>query len=170
VAAYTSLTALAGVSDFDKLSRAPARFDIGELHSLNAKLLQELDYDAVADRLEASGISGGRAFWEAVRPNLTVFADAGHWWKVVAGQIQPELASDDFLKAACEMLPPEPWSQTTWSQWTNAIKSATGAKGKALFQPLRLALTGSEHGPELKALLPLIGREKAAARLCGRVA
>ena len=170
VAPYTSLTALARVSDFDKLSRAPARFDIGELHSLNAKLLQELDYDAVAGRLEASRISGGRAFWEAVRPNLNIFADVGHWWQVVAGQIQPEISSDELLKAACETLPPEPWSQATWSEWTNAIKSATGAKGKALFQPLRLALTGSDHGPELKVLLPLIGRQKAAARLCGRVA
>jgi glutamyl-tRNA synthetase len=170
VAPYTSLTALARVSDFDKLSRAPARFDIGELHSLNAKLLQELDYDAVAGRLEASHVSGGRAFWEAVRPNLNIFADVGHWWQVVAGQIQPEISADELLKAACETLPPEPWSQATWSEWTNAIKSATGAKGKALFQPLRLALTGSDHGPELKVLLPLIGRQKAAARLCGRVA
>jgi len=64
-------------------------------------------------------------------------------------------------------LPPEPWSQATWSEWTNALKAKTGVKGKALFQPLRLALTGAEHGPELRALLPLIGREKADARLAG---
>jgi glutamyl-tRNA synthetase len=168
VAPYTSLTSLAELCDFAKLSRASARFDIEELRSLNGKLLQELDYEAVAPRLEALGASGGRAFWEAVRPNLHYLADAAHWWRVVQGPITPEIAAGDVLRAARDTLPPEPWSQATWSEWTNAIKSVTGAKGKALFQPLRLALTGSDHGPELKALLPLIGREKAEARLSGR--
>jgi glutamyl-tRNA synthetase len=170
VAPYTSLTALAELCHLDKLSRAPARFDIEELRSLNARLLQELEYEAVAARLEALGISGGKAFWEAVRPNLQLFADTGRWWRVVAGPIDPEISSGDLLQAARETLPPEPWSQTTWSEWTNAIKAATGAKGKALFQPLRLALTGADHGPELKALLPLIGRQKVEARLSGRSA
>jgi glutamyl-tRNA synthetase len=170
VAPYTSLTALAELSNFDKLSRAPARFDIEELRSLNARLLQELDFEVVVPRLEALGVSGGRAFWEAVRPNLLVFSDAVRWWRVVAGPIEPEISSGELLAAAREALPPEPWSQTTWSEWTNAIKSTTGAKGKALFQPLRLALTGSDHGPELKMLLPLIGRQKAEARLSGRSA
>ncbi len=162
------MTALADLWDFDKLSRAPARFDIEELRSLNGKLLQELDYEAVASRLEAFGAAGGRAFWEAVRPNLRYLADAAQWWRVVRGPITPEIAASDVLRAALDTLPPEPWSQATWSEWTNAIKSVTGAKGKALFQPLRLALTGSDHGPELKALLPLIGREKTEARLSGR--
>jgi glutamyl-tRNA synthetase len=175
VAPYTSLTALAEISDLDKLSRAPARFDIDELRSLNAKLLQELDYEAVAARLESLGVSGGKAFWEAVRMNVHIFSDAVIWWRVVSGPIMPEIASDDLLsddllKAARDTLPPEPWTQATWSEWTNAIKSATGAKGKALFQPLRLALTGSDHGPELKSLLPLIGRQKAEARLSGQSA
>jgi glutamyl-tRNA synthetase len=170
VAPYTSLTALAELSDFDKLSRASARFDIEELRSLNGKLLQELDYEAVALRLEALGASEGRAFWEAVRPNLHYLADAAQWWRVVQGPITPEIAEGDVLRAARDTLPPEPWSQATWSEWTNAIKSVTGAKGKALFQPLRLALTGSDHGPELKTLLPLIGREKTEARLSGRSA
>jgi glutamyl-tRNA synthetase len=170
VAPYTSLTALAEMSDLDKLSRAPARFDIDELRSLNAKLLQELDYEAVAPRLEALGVSGGKAFWEAVRPNVHIFDDTVTWWRVVSGPIEPEISSGDLLKAARETLPPEPWTQATWSEWTNAIRSATGAKGKALFQPLRLALTGSDHGPELKSLLPLIGRKKAEARLSGQSA
>ncbi len=164
---YTSLPALAKLFDFDKLSRAPARFDINELRQLNAKLLQELAYDAVADRLKELGIAGGVAFWEAVRPNLQTLADAVDWWKVVTGPIEPEIQSQELLAVAREKLPPEPWSDATWHEWTNAVKSATGAKGKALFQPLRLALTSHEHGPELKALLPLIGREKAAARLAG---
>jgi glutamyl-tRNA synthetase len=168
VAPYKSLTALAQIFDFAKLSRASARFDIEELRSLNAKLLQELDFAEVASRLENLGAgAGGQAFWEAVRPNLRIFGEAAHWWHVVAGPIDPDIRSADFLRAARDALPPEPWSQGTWHEWTEAVKAATGAKGKALFQPLRLALTGAEHGPDLKALLPLIGREKAAARLAG---
>jgi glutamyl-tRNA synthetase len=167
VAPYTSLHALAELFDFAKLSRAPARFDIGELRQLNGKLLQGLDFEAVASRLEALGILGGRAFWNGVRPNLHIFADVRGWWRVVAGPVDPEIQSNDLLATARSLLPPEPWSEATWSEWTDAIKAATGAKGRALFQPLRLALTGHEHGPELKALLPLIGRQKAAARLAG---
>lgn len=167
VAPYKSLTALAEIFSFAKLSRASARFDIEELRSLNAKLLQELEYSEVASRLEALDIHGGQAFWEAVRPNLRTLGEAAQWWRVVAGPIQPEIHSADLLTAARNTLPPEPWNEATWHEWTEAIKATTGAKGKALFQPLRLALTGSDHGPDLKALLPLIGRDKAAARLAG---
>jgi glutamyl-tRNA synthetase len=121
----------------------------------------------VASRLEALGIHGGQAFWEAVRPNLRALGETIQWWRVVTGPIQPEIHSPDLLTAARDALPPEPWSAATWNEWTEAIKAATGAKGKALFQPLRLALTGSDHGPDLKTLLPLIGRDKAVARLSG---
>ena len=89
------------------------------------------------------------------------------WWRVVSGPIRPEIQSAELLATACNVLPAEPWSQATWHEWTEAIKNANGAKGKALFRPLRLALTGLEHGPDLKALLPLIGRERASARLAG---
>ena len=170
VAPHTSLPALAELFDLGKLSRAPARFDSDELRHINARLLQELDYSSVSARLDANGIGGGKAFWEAVRPNVQVFADAAAWWQVVAGRIEPVIGSPDLLATAADLLPPEPWSDQTWHEWTNAIKSTTGAKGKALFAPLRLALTGHDHGPELKGLLPLIGREKAAARLAGRAA
>ncbi len=168
VAPYKSLTALAELFEFDKLSRAPARFDIEELRALNAKLLQNLDYDDVAPRLAADGIGGGRAFWEAVRANLRRFAEAGDWWGVVEGPIDPVIAEGGLPEVARSVLPSEPWAATTWNEWTDAVKAETGAKGKALFQPLRLALTGREHGPELKALLPLIGRKKVAERLKGR--
>jgi glutamyl-tRNA synthetase len=170
VAPYKSLTALASLFDFDKLSRAPARFDIDELKSLNARLLQELDYSDVSDRLEAASIGAGEAFWNAVRGNLRVFADAERWWAVVNGQITPQIESEDVLAAALRLLPPEPWTSATWGAWTEALKTASGAKGKALFHPLRLALTGRGDGPELKHLLPLIGRGKAAARLSGQPA
>jgi glutamyl-tRNA synthetase len=170
VAPYTSLSALAGLFDFAQLSRAPARFDIAELRHLNGRLLHELSYDAVAGRLEALGVAGGEGFWKAVRPNLHILSDVTIWWRVVTGPIEPEIQSTGLLDVARDLLPAEPWSETTWQEWTNAIKAGTDAKGKALFQPLRLALTGHDHGPELKALLPLIGKQKAAARLSGHSA
>jgi glutamyl-tRNA synthetase len=89
---------------------------------------------------------------------------------VVDGPLAPVIDEADFCRAAAKLLPPEPWNEETWPAWSSAVKAETGAKGKALFQPLRLALTGEQHGPELKTLLPLIGRERAQARLEGKTA
>ena len=163
-----SLEALAGLFDFSKISRAPARFDPEELQGLNAKLLHAMPFDAVAQRLSERGIDGGGAFWLAVRANLDVFADVDQWWTVVRGPVTPVMEDAAFLDKALAHLPPEPWDVTTWRSWTEALKQATGAKGRALYHPLRLALTGLERGPELKELLPLIGHDKAAARLGGK--
>jgi len=163
-----SLEALAGLFDFSKISRAPARFDPEELQGLNAKLLHAMPFDAVAQRLSERGINGGGAFWLAVRANLDVFTDVDQWWTVVRGPVTPVMEDAAFLDKALAHLPPEPWDVTTWRSWTEALKQATGAKGRALYHPLRLALTGLERGPELKDLLPLIGHEKAAARLGGK--
>lgn len=168
VAPYKNAAALAALFDFAKLSRAPARFDVDELRALNARLLHEFDFAEVADRLAADGVGGGAVFWDAIRANLHTLADAKDWWKTVTGPLEPQADAGELLGAARELLPPEPWTTATWSEWTKAVTAATGAKGKALFHPLRLALTGRDHGPELKNLLPLIGREKAAARLAGQ--
>jgi glutamyl-tRNA synthetase len=167
VAPYKSLAELAGLFDLAKLSRAPARFDFGELKALNAKTLQDLDYESAAPRLRELGIEAGADFWETVRPNLSVFGEVRNWWTVISGPVTPRIEDEAFVEKAAELLPPEPWNGETWGEWTGEVKQATGAKGKALFQPLRLALTGQDHGPELKRLLPLIGREKALARLRG---
>ncbi len=165
-----SLEALAKLFDFAKVSRAPARFDPEELKGLNAKLLHGTPYASIADRLSARGIAGGEPFWLAVRANLEVFADVDRWWGVVHGKIKPPIEDAAFTDKALALLPPEPWDTSTWSQWTEAVKRETGAKGRALYHPLRLALTGLERGPELKDLLPLIGHKKAAARLAGKMA
>jgi glutamyl-tRNA synthetase len=170
VAPHASLDELVQGFDFAKLSRAPARFDPHELRLLNAKLLHALPFSAVADRLEAMGVGGGEAFWEAVRGNLARLAEAKLWWHVVEGPLEPVIENRDLCLCAAGLLPAEPWNADTWSAWSSAVKAATSAKGKALFQPLRLALTGAEHGPELKHLLPLIGRARAKARLEGRTA
>ncbi|HEY8382661.1 MAG TPA: glutamate--tRNA ligase [Microvirga sp.] len=161
------LDELARLVDFAHISRAPAKFDEGELSQLNARLVHEMPYAAVADRLQVLGVGGGEAFWLAVRTNLTRVAEAAQWWPVVQGPVTPVIEDRAFAEAAAAALPPGPWDQTTWKTWTEAVKAATGAKGKALFMPLRLALTGRDHGPELAALLPLIGPEKAKARLRG---
>ncbi len=156
-------TELVDSFDLAKLSRAPARFDEAELKALNAKLLHMLPWDAVKDRLPY----GSDAFWLAIRGNIGILADARPWFDIIsqniAGVVAPE--DKDFIAAARSALPPEPWDGGTWKAWTETVKSATGRKGKPLFMPLRLALTGLDHGPELAALLPLIGREKALARL-----
>jgi glutamyl-tRNA synthetase len=152
--------------DLARLSRAPAKFDEHELDGLNAKLLHHLDYADVAARLERLGIEGGEPFWLAVRGNLALLSDAAQWAKVLAGPVtRAEELDGAFLAEALARLPSEPWDQETWGLWTAKVKEATGKKGKELFMPLRLALTGLEHGPELKHLLPLIGEIKTRERL-----
>lgn len=170
VAPYATLDELSRHLDLSKVSRAPGRFDIQELKALNARLLHVLPYPAVAARLEASGISGGAPFWEVVRGNLGVLADAEMWWRVVDGEITPVIEDATLCAASLGLLPIEPWDGATWGEWTNAVKTATGAKGRSLFHPLRLALTGRESGPEMRQLLPLIGRKRVAARLAGLAA
>jgi glutamyl-tRNA synthetase len=159
---------LAAKLDFAKISTAPGRFDFAELKTLNGKLLHMLDYSDVAERLRGFGIEGRDEFWNAVRGNLEVLSDARTWWDVVAGEIEPVIEDSKATLAAASVLPEEPWGEGTWTAWTASIKSATGAKGKTLFHPLRLALTARESGPELKALLPLMGRDRVLARLEGK--
>jgi glutamyl-tRNA synthetase len=165
VTAVRDLDELVGRFDLDKVSRAPVRFDPAELAAFNAKLLHEMPYAPAADRLAALGVGGGEAFWLAVRVNLMRFSDAKDWWQVVHGTIEPQIEDRDLCLEAARLLPPEPWTVDTWGAWTAAVRDATGRKGRALFHPLRLALTGRETGPELKLLLPLIGYERARDRL-----
>lgn len=165
-----SLDELAGLVELSHVSRAPAKFDEHELETLSARTLHHLPYAAVGERLSALGISVDEPFWLAVRGNLGRLDDAAIWAGVVEGPLEPVLTDAAFATAAAAVLPPEPFDATTWKSWTQAVAAATGAKGKALFMPLRLALTGLEHGPELSALLPLIGRDKALKRLAGEAA
>jgi glutamyl-tRNA synthetase len=162
-----SLDELAALVDLTHLSHGAARFDEAELDALSARMLHHMPYEAVADRLEALGIAGPGAegFWLAVRGNLARLNEAAIWRQVVAGEIAPVVEDREFLELAASRLPDGAWDQSTWALWTKELKSLTGRKGRELFHPLRLALTGRESGPELAALLPLIGRAKALARL-----
>ncbi len=167
VAPFASMQALADNFDFAKLSRAPARFDERELLALNAKSLHEKNFEQVKSDLAALGVGGAEAFWLAVRGNIKKMREAQDWWQIVEGPMTPKIEDISFCAQAASLLPEGNWDENTWSQWTSAVKQETGAKGKALFMPLRLALTGLDHGPELGALLPLIGRERTLARLEG---
>ena len=157
------------VAEFDigKFSRNRPKLDPEELWHLNAKLLHLLSYEAVADRLPEGA---DEAFWLAVRGNIERLRDAEAWLYVCRGPIGPVIEDAAFLEIAASLLPPAPLDAASWSLWTGSIKAATGRKGKELFHPLRLALTGLDHGPELARLLPLIGRDRALDRLAGRKA
>ena len=153
--------------DFGRFGRAPARFDEAELAQLNARIVHQLDFAQVADRLP-EGMTP--AAWEAIRPNLETVAQAADWWAVVEGPIDSaSLGEEDraYLVQAAAAAEAIDWSADPWHALTGRLKAETGRKGKPLFLPLRLALTGREHGPDMAALLPLIGRERALARLQG---
>jgi glutamyl-tRNA synthetase len=135
---------------------------------LNARVLHILPFANVEAKLVALGLAGvTEAFWEAVRNNLERLRDTVQWWRIVTGPIDPVIAATTFLEQARTLLPSEPWDETTWSAWTGALAAASGFRGKALYMPLRQALTGLDHGPDMKKLLPLIGAERAAKRLGG---
>lgn len=163
---HPDLSSVASVFALDKVSHGPARFDPAELASLNARILHAMPYETAKPRLEQLGIAS-EPLWSALRGNLGVFSDIADLATLVNGPVTPVIADEDrdYLAQAKDLLPAEPWDETTWSQWTDALKAATGRKGRGLFHPLRLALTGREQGPELRALLPLVGRKASLARL-----
>jgi glutamyl-tRNA synthetase len=162
-----SLADLADGFSLAVFGRAPARYDEEELRALSAKVLHGMDYATAAPRLPA-GMSG--ALWTAVRGNLSRLDDASEWVTVANGPLQPAVTEADYLAQAAALLPAGPFDAQTWGRWTAALKDATGRKGRALFQPLRLALTAREHGPEMQLLLPLIGPDRCRARLAGHIA
>ena len=165
VEARTSLAALAEGFTFATFGRAPAHFDLAEVEQLNAKLLHATDYAAVVDRLPEGTTE---ADWTALRGNVAHLGEIADWLPVLHGDIaSPEVVPDDkpLLAAAAEVAAGLDWSGEPWRQLTEALKASSGRKGRALFHPLRLALTGHDSGPEMAALLPIIGRDRAIARL-----
>ncbi|WP_018996194.1 glutamate--tRNA ligase [Hirschia maritima] len=164
------LQTLASEFSFDKIGRAPARFDEKELLGLNAEITHGLSFEDVKTRLEElpMGDQANEAFWTLVSENLQKVSEAAIWLPVFFGDIsKPELEGDDasFIAGAAAHLPEGEVTEDTWKEWTNALKEATGRKGKQLFMPLRLALTGQSHGPQMNKVIALLGREKLLARL-----
>lgn len=162
-----SLAALADLIAYDKLSRALTKFDPAEIRALSARLLHARPFAEIAPDLAALGIAGPKAeaFWAMIHGNVNRIEEAREWWALFT---EPHhFGGDDaaFLAEAAACLPAEPFDETTWPAWIAALQARTGRKGKALFMPLRLALTGREHGPELRAALPLLGRSTVLSRL-----
>lgn len=163
-----SLDELAQKLDFSAVSHGPARFDPAELDGLNARLLHQMEFAAARPRLTALGLDD-EPLWLALRPNLALFGDIADLAGLIKGPVEPVIDPEDadFLAEAAKLLP-DPLTEDSWGEWTNALKAATGRKGRALFHPLRLALTGREQGPELRTLLPLLGRKACLDRLAAR--
>lgn len=161
-----SVQALGETFAFSKMGRSPARYDTADLDRLNAQALHAMSYAEAQPRLAALGVDLGEVFWDTVRGNLHKFTDVAEMAKIVTGPVTPVIEDAAFAAAALEVLP-EVIDAGAWSAWTAAVKEKTGAKGKGLFMPLRLALTGQAHGPDMAAMAPLIGREVIVRRLKG---
>jgi len=170
ISPVADLSELVDSFDIAHFGRATPKFDPAELDRLNAKLLHDLPFSAVESRLNLLTPGADEAFWLAVRSNLARIADAADWWKICREPVAPVIEDGEFAQQAALLLPPEPWTSDTWKGWTQSVQQESGRKGRELYHPLRLALTGRGDGPELKTLLPLIGRARAEARLLGQAA
>lgn len=157
--------ALLETFDFGRFGRAPARFAEEDLERINRQLVHTADFAAVADQLP-EGVD--EAAWHAIRPNITHLGEVADYWRVIEGPIDapsPDAEDADYLAQARAALEPLAFGPTIWKDWTETLKASTGRKGKGLFLPLRRALTGMDHGPDMGELLPLIGRQRALQRL-----
>lgn len=162
---YYSLNALSESLDFAKIGRSQPKFDEDELKHFNTRLIHAMPYAVVKDSCQVD-----ENFWNLVKGNLNVVADIKLWADICHQKLKPSIEDKALTGLAAELLPAEPWNEETCNLWLNAVKAESGKKGKELFHPLRMALTAMENGPELKILLPLIGREKAYKRLQGEEA
>jgi glutamyl-tRNA synthetase len=146
--------------ELTKFGSAPTKFDEADLGPLTAKYLQGLELEGVAADVAAIGVPAemAQAFWQVTRGNISTLHDLAGWWDLIQNGATPVIDSEDqeFVAQALSMLPAGPFDSDTWGAWTSAVKEATGRKGKALFMPLRKALTGLSHGPDMGALLPLL--------------
>lgn len=170
IEAFSSAQPLIDSFDFSKFSKGAPKCDIDELWRLNAKIIHDMSYENVKNRLQGLTLNVGDitpSYWDAIRPNLKKFSDIQMWWEITHGPTATVINEEDadFIEMAAAHLPAAPWNESTWNSWLSVIKENTDRKGKSLFMPLRKALTGMEHGPELDKLLPLIGPDMVNKRL-----
>ncbi len=160
-----NLDQLVAEFDISKFSKSPTMYDVEDILRLNTKALHEIDFDEVKEKLP-SGMT--KDFWNVVRLNVENVNDAALWWKICNEDIVTPIIEEDreFLRSIVPLLP-KALDENSWDIWLTDIKNNTQRKGKSLFMPIRLALTGEEHGPELKKILPLIGRDTISKRLSG---
>ncbi len=159
-----TLSELAEDLDWSKFSRSSPQFSIQDIHKMNAKLLHSESFSVIESRLKEIIPDITESFWMAVGGNVNHLSELSYWWDVCHGTIEPKGNDKDYLSQALNSIP-ESWTVETWGAWTALLKEKTGRKGKELFMPLRLALTGREHGPEMKTFLPLIEPSLVRARI-----
>ena len=156
----TDLDTIADAFDLNQFGMAPTKFSAEDLHGHSSKTLRAMPFEAVAEHLSAHGISGddAPAFWAVIGPNLDRMDEVPEWLDLLANGTQPVIDPEDaeFVAQAMQMLPERPWTDQSWGQWTSAVKAETGRKGRGLFMPLRKALTGRSHGPDMGALMPML--------------
>ena len=155
------------ISEFklETISTSPGRIEIDVLNALNKKQVQKLNFDEVSERLKNIDEKIDEKFWNTIRSNLETVEGVKQWSDIVFDSKSIEAEDKEYIKSAMELIPDDPWDENTWELWTSAIKEKTGRKGKELFLPLREAFTGMSHGPEMKLLIQLIGREKILERV-----
>lgn len=171
VKAYININQLIDEFNITKFGKSQTSFSENEIATLNHKIIQQLELKDIKLQILTLGLTNiDEKFWLTIRPNIEKISDLKDWWKICTQPITPIIEDSSYLEVAIKLLPTGEWNDKTWEEWTIAIKKQTDRQGKSLFMPLRKALTSQEHGPELKYLLPLIGKEKAQKRLKGEIA
>lgn len=166
IAPHTSLKPLIEEFDITTFGRSAPKLSVEELWQLNGKILQLMSFDQVEGQLEEMGVTGTNAdFWDLVKGNIEKLEDIKAWWTILYGDASFPTDEFEYIEVAETMLPDEPWDRTTCKEWIHALKEETGRKGKELFMPLRKALTGEEHGPDMGDLILFMGRLKVVERL-----
>ena len=162
---HKDLASLVNAFDIGKFSRSTPKFSMDQLDQMNRKVIQELSFEDVMNHIDLPEMDA--SFWEGVRHNVSTLEEINTWWDICHSKGEGVVSKEDhdYIEAALELLPEGPWEDNPWDQWIGALKEKTGRKGKSLFMPLRLALTGQEHGPELKIILMLLGFEMAQEKL-----
>jgi glutamyl-tRNA synthetase len=163
---HLSLQGILAEFDIQKFGRATPKLDPEDLWQMNVKILQNLSFDEAQARLETMDMPPiSPDFWSLIQKNMTKFQDIKEWWRICYGHKAFREENKNLLEVAEHFLPLDPWDESTFKMWMDEVKEATGLKGKDLFLPLRRALTGQEHGPELKDLILVMGRPKILNRL-----
>ena len=165
---FRSLKEISEILDLSKLGRAPGRFSLDQLIKLNSSQLSILVFEEIKNRLENQNIIASKTLWEIVKNNLNYLSEYSKWDEIINKDIEVENLDYEFLKTASDVLPDEPWDNSTWNLWIDKIKVSTDRRGRDLFLPLRKAITGLDDGPELKELILLIGYDKIKKRLLGK--
>lgn len=164
---FKSLNDIADRINLNQVARAPARFSINQLSKLNSDILSQLDNKIISKRLSIKNINFDEKIWNVIKSNIDNLSEYEKWDKIIKGSIKTDNLDSDYMKLAESLLPPEPWDEDTWGKWISSIKEVSDKKGKDLFLPLRMAITGQSYGPELKNIILLMGYDKIKYRLSG---